>query len=264
MSRRQHAVRKHESKLKVAAKFGWFAKGSLYVTLGVLATMAAFGAGGSVEGGKGILEWVATKPFGQAMLAFAALGFTGYSLWRFTQAAVNPQPDDAHTLKRIGWALSGIAHASLAFAAMQLLLGGGSKGKRMWVDQALQESWGPILIGALGVFVIGVGLYQFKKAYELRFMSDIDSGQTSPEERTALRTVGRIGLAGRGVVFPVIGYFLIKAAMNASPSQAKGVGGALHTIAEAGWIWLALVAIGMLAYGILNLAYARYRTPDVA
>lgn len=263
---RERFARRHDDKIEKAAKAGWFSKGSLYVTLGVLAVMAAVGAGGEIEGGKGVMQWVAGQPFGQFLLVIAGIGFSAYALWRFVQAVVDPEhhkSDKREAAKRIGWGLSGVMHASLAVACFQMLNGGGGQSKKMWLDQALTQSWGPWLVGALGVFVVGVGLYQFKKSAELGFMDDVETSKMSASETKTLKIVGRMGHAARGVVFPIIGYFLVKAAVEANPAEAKGVGGALHQIAQAGWFWMALVAVGLAAYGVLNLFYAKYRRVNV-
>lgn len=165
--------------------------------------------------------------------------------------------------KRVGWGASGAVHAGLAIAAFQGMSGssqaGQGGGQKIWLSSMMQESWGPIVIGLLGIGVVGVGLFQFAKAVKLRFLEDVDTGAMSAKEQKVLRVVGRMGLAARGVVFPIIGYFLIQAALTADPNKAKGVGGALHEIAQSGWLMLAVIAIGLTAYGILQLFFAKYR-----
>lgn len=259
------------SKVQVAAKAGWAAKGALYITLGVLALMAAFGEGGQTAGGQGVLQWVAQQSFGTVLLMLSGIGFSCYALWRFIQAIIDPESHKSEavgTLKRIGWAASGLVHAGLAFASFQLATGSGSGGqdKQMWLSKALAQEWGPYFIGALAVFVIGVGLYQFKKAIKLGFMDDVNTGKMTAKEEKTFRIAGRLGLASRGVVFPIIGYFLMKSAIeaNASAAQGAGVGGALDKIAEAGMLPLAIVAFGLVAYGVLQLFFVRYRNVSAA
>lgn len=256
-------TREHKHLIQWAARIGWATKGALYITLGILAVMAATGEGGRVEGGRGVVQWVASQPFGQFLLGVAGVGFACYALWRALQAIVDPEPHDDHKemiAKRVGWGLSAAVHASLSVLAFQILAGSGSSGgQKGWIAQALANPGGPFLIGALGVFVIGVGLYQFKKAAKLGFMNDVQTAQMSQTERKSLRIVGRVGHAARGVVFPIIGYFLVKAAVTANPGQAKGVEGALEQVASTGWYWLAILAIGLAAYGMLQLFYAKYR-----
>lgn len=73
--------------------------------------------------------------------------------------------------------------------------------------------------------------------------------------------LGRLGLAARGVIFGIIGVFLIQAALQSNPNKAQGLDGALQELARqpfGAWI-LGTVATGLVAYGIYMLAQARYR-----
>ncbi len=257
-------VREHAEKLELLAKIGWGAKGALYVTLGILAVMAAFGEGGALHGSKGVLRWVSGEPFGQVLLGASGVGFICYALWRFIQAAVGPRTQGSgakQIARRIGSVVSGAIHVSLGVAAFQMLLGGdSSSSKGTWLAKIMSAgTWGQVVVGLLGAIIIGVGLFQFKRAAKLGFMEDVDQRQMSSKELGLLRWVGRAGHAARGVVFPLIGYFLIASAYNHNPSQAKGVGGALSELAQTSWIALAVIALGLTAYGVLNLLYARYR-----
>ena len=76
----------------------------------------------------------------------------------------------------------------------------------------------------------------------------------------------RLGMAARGVVFGIIGVFLVIAARHANPAQARGVGGALHTLRQQpyGAALLAVVALGLIAYGCYQFILARYRRIEAA
>ena len=255
---------RHRDKLSMAASIGWAAKGALYVCLGVLAVMAAIGEGGAIMGKQGVLHWIASQPFGRVLLALAGIGFACYALWRFVEAIVDPHrhPDKKTMIaKRVGSAASGVLHAGLSVAAFQMLAGNSpGNGRHTWLAKAMSMgTGGVVLVCALGVIAILVGLYQFKKAASLEFMDEVDRGRMSHREVSVLRAVGRAGYAARGVVLPVIGYFLIVAALARNPSAAKGTGGALGALAQAGWWVLAIVAVGLTAYGILQLFFAKYR-----
>jgi hypothetical protein len=68
-------------------------------------------------------------------------------------------------------------------------------------------------------------------------------------------------MAARGVVFGVIGGFLVLAAYRANPGEVKGVGEALATLQRQpyGPILLGAVALGLVAYGLYQFILARYR-----
>jgi hypothetical protein len=73
-----------------------------------------------------------------------------------------------------------------------------------------------------------------------------------------------MGFAARGVVFLLIGGFLVLAALQSSSSEVRGLGGALEALQQQpyGWVLLALTAIGLFAFGLFGLVQARYRHID--
>jgi hypothetical protein len=80
------------------------------------------------------------------------------------------------------------------------------------------------------------------------------------EKTWAVRT-GQAGLTARGVVFVIIAYFLVQAAVTYDPNKAGGLGQAFQTLASqpfGPWL-LGIVAVGLIAYGIYGLFLARYR-----
>lgn len=264
-----HQVRKHSDLIEKLARAGYATKGVIYALFGALTVMTAIEGGSNARGSEDAITTIAQQPFGQFLLALVGVGLIGYAAWRFVQSAldVDHKGDDAKGIaKRLGYAGSGVIHLALAVMVGQLLFGsGGGGGRETWIAQALGESWGPYLVGALGAAVIAAGLYQIYKAYSLAFERELKSHEMSQTERKTARIVGRIGLAARGVVLPIIGVFLIQAAVSSNPSQANGAGveGALQKIAEAGTIWLAIVAAGLVAYGIFQLFLAKYRRIEV-
>jgi H+/Cl- antiporter ClcA len=84
------------------------------------------------------------------------------------------------------------------------------------------------------------------------------------DKRDWIISLGRMGFAARGVVFVLIGGFLILAAIRSSSSEVHGLGGALQALQQQpyGWVLLALTAIGLFAFGIFGLVQARYRHID--
>lgn len=117
------------------------------------------------------------------------------------------------------------------------------------------------MVVLIGVIVIGVGLAQLYEAYSAKFLEKLKWGQMSPTERTWTTRLGKFGLGARGVVFGVIGIFLIQAGLQSNSKKVQGLDGALRELARqpfGPWI-LGAVAIGLVAYGIYMFAQARYR-----
>ena len=79
--------------------------------------------------------------------------------------------------------------------------------------------------------------------------------------RRAVSVVGVVGHLARFVVFSIIGWFLVKAAVEFEPKKAVGLDGALAQVAQqpyGKWLLFA-VAAGILAYGLYAAVESRYR-----
>lgn len=262
---RMHTPSSGREGMETLARAGYATKGAVYVLLGVLAVQAAFGSG-AAQGGKGAIQQIGSQPFGAFLLIATAAGLAGYALWRGVQATVDPEHAgaDAKGLgKRVGYALSGLSHTALAVMAVQLVTSGGDGGgnRKTFLADMMSNTFGQVAVGLLGVFVVGAGIHQLYKAKTTKFAREMKTGEMSQTIRKAAIWSGRFGLAARGVVFPIIGVYLVKAALNANAYQAKGVGGALREIGSNpfGTIMLAIVAAGLVAYGVYQIVLARYR-----
>lgn len=250
------------------ARLGFLAKAAVYGLIGVLALRLAFGlGGGETTDAQGALREIAGAPFGTALLVLVALGLFGYAAWRLVQGALDAEGvggDGKGLLKRAGYLGSGVLHALLALTALSLVAGGsggGSGDEQAWTARLMSHGWGVWLVGLAGLIAVGVGLYQLHLAREARFLRRWRSGEMSATERVWGERAGRAGLAARGVVFAVIGWFLLRAAWQADPGEARGLGGALAEIGAAGYgTWLlGLVALGLVGYAVFCVLEARYR-----
>ena len=109
--------------------------------------------------------------------------------------------------------------------------------------------------------MIAYGGYQLYRAYAAKLSKWLDLSSLRATAATWAIRFGRFGLAARGVVFVLMGLFLIRAAAQSDASEARGLGGALRTLAgqEHGPWLLGAVALGLVAYGLYELIEARYR-----
>jgi hypothetical protein len=263
----RRTVRGAQSWIEPLGRFGYAAKGIVYAIVGVLAALAAFGVGGALTGSEGALQWIIQLPFGQILLGVIAVGLIGYAIWRWVQALMDTERNGSDLKglsKRAGYFISGLVYAALALTAARMALGtgdGGGNTRQDWTAWLLAQPFGPWLVGAVGLAIIGVGVFQFYKAYTAKFREKLKTGEMNRDEESWITWLGRFGFAARGVVFCIIGGFLIVAARQADPSETRGLSGALGALAAqpyGPWL-LAIVALGLVAYGIFMVALARYR-----
>lgn len=252
------------------ARLGYAARGIVYILIGGLAAAVAFGAGGETTDNKGAIEAIHEQPFGKFLLGAVAIGLIGYVLWSFIRAAFdadNKGSDPKGILTRLSYAISGVIYTGLAIAALQLVLGTGSTGQNSdataqdWTARLLNLPFGVALVILGGLLMLGVGGYQFYQAYKAKFKEEFDLSEMDAKWQKGVERLGRFGHAARGVVFGLIGLFLIIAAIRHNPDEAKGLGGALQELTRQpfGPFLLGVVALGLVAFGLYSLALARFR-----
>jgi hypothetical protein len=83
----------------------------------------------------------------------------------------------------------------------------------------------------------------------------------SPRVRAWIKRAGTLGHLARMLVFGLVGSFLITAAVDYNPNKAVGLDGALAKVDHAAYgpYLLAVVAAGLVAFGIYSVSDARYR-----
>ena len=92
---------------------------------------------------------------------------------------------------------------------------------------------GPVIVAIAGLVVIGVGAYQGYKGISRKFLEDSRTERMSQGTETGFTALGVVGHVARAVTFLLIGYGVIKAAVDYSPQSAVGLDGALQKLAHA-------------------------------
>ena len=257
----------NKSWLERAARLGHLAKGLIHGLVGVLALQVALGAGGRIAGDHEAMELIGDQPFGRGLLFLVAVGLAGFALWRLIEGIGGVwQKTRGGALHRLGAFCSGLVNAALSIAVFQMALGGsGGAGEshhaRSWVGELLQQPFGEVLLAVVGATIVIVGGFQFYQAYTKKFLRDFRLSKMSPDEQRWVTRAGQAGLVARGVVFPIVGVGLLRAALQHDASETRDTRAALVEIASSagGQIALALVAIGLLAFALFMIASARYR-----
>jgi hypothetical protein len=255
--------------LERLARAGLVARGLLYVVVAALAVQVARGHSEARADKQGALQTVVRQPLGRVLVLLLAVGFLGYALWRFVEAAVGPADEDdprKAMFKRVGYAARGALYTFFAGSAIKLFIWSNDAA----VDQNAEVDWtarilnwpgGTWLVQAAGLVIVGAGLYIGWRGLSGKFRKRLKSLEMGTAERRWARGVGTVGMVARMLVTLVIGVLLITAARLHDPGQAVGIDGALKRLAARsfGPPLLAAVAFGLAAYGVYSFVEARYR-----
>ena len=253
--------------LEWLARAGLVARGVIYGIIGVLAVKVALGGGGKTTDQQGALKSMAGEPFGKVLLIVLAIGLFGYSLWRLVRAAIGhgPETGDDDTKDRISGVVSGIAYGALGVTAVKILVGAGSSSSSSRTEKAtggvLGWPGGRYLVIVAGLVVIGVAVDQAIKGLSRKFREDSKTERMDEGMDQAFTAVGVIGYVSRAVVFALIGWFVIKAAIDYDPDKAVGLDQALAKLSGStfGPAVLGIVAAGLIAFACYSVLDARYR-----
>lgn len=251
------------------ARMGYAARGVVYLIVGGIAVQAALSYARRPEDSGGALLVVLRQPFGRVLLGVLVAGLAGFVLWRLVQALGDPErkgTDAKGLARRAGYLVSALIYSALALEAVRLLTGsargrGSEQSADHWTAVVMAQPAGRWIVGAVGAVVVLVGLYELYRAWSADLPGRLDLSGLGSDARQRVIRFGRLGMAARGVVFGIIGWFLVKAALQYDSSEAQGFASALRTLEEQayGRYLLGAVALGLIAYGLFELAEARYR-----
>ncbi len=168
-----------------------------------------------------------------------------------------------HIVQRVGYGLSAIGYIGLAFTSVKLIIGtarGNSDSTPDWTARIMAQPFGRWLVGLVGLVVLAMGLSYLYQAYKANFQRSLNLYQMGETERQWTKRLEQFGIGARGIVFGIVGIFLMLAALHANAKEARGVGGALAAliIQPFGPLLLGTVALGLIAYSIYSLLEARY------
>jgi hypothetical protein len=248
------------------ARFGYAVRGLLYIVVGFLAAEVAVGHGGAATDKSGAITAIGNEPFGKVLLLLMVVGLAGYALWGFVRALLDPlgRGTDAKGLaQRVGYFVSGLSYGALVIPTVRLLMDKPSPGgnaSTVWTARLLETPPGPWLVGLIGLIAIGGGLGQMYLAWSKGFKKDFKRWELNTKTLEWASRIAQAGLVARGIVFAMIGWFLVQAARTVDPKQVIGLDGALAKLAHepAGPILIGLMALGLMAFGLYSIFCARW------
>jgi hypothetical protein len=246
---------------------GLVAKGVLYAVVGILAVKVALGGREKSPDKEGALATIAEQPFGRGLLILLALGLVGYALWRLAQGLLDRdnEGEDAKGLAKRGAA---VAKAGLYFFLAGLTVerivssgGGGGSNEQQTTAGVFDLPLGRYLVYGVGLAFVAAAAFNGYRAITCNFNKKLKTAEMGDAEETAATGVGILGHLARMAVFGLIGIFLLRAAWEFDPKQARGLDGALLELSQQsyGGLLLGAVAVGLLCYALYCFVQARYR-----
>ena len=250
--------------VRALARAGLVARGVIYILIGWVAILVAVGQSSREADQEGALQLLAGKPYGIVSLWLLGIGFVGYALWRFSEAAFGVTGEGNGAGPRLKSLLRGLVYAGFAYLTFQVISGAHSNEATKQQDvtaSVMHHAGGRWLVGIVGLIVVIAGVALIAQGIRRRFMRYLATSQMSPRTRRVVEWLGVIGTVARGVVFALAGILVIDAAVTYSPSKAGGVDRALLTLRDQpfGEFLLGLAAAGLIIFGIYGLCEARWR-----
>jgi hypothetical protein len=255
-----------------AARIGHVATGVTYVAVGIVALLAAFDNPSEAVDSQGALRYLFSGEAGRLVLLAVAGGLAADFVWQIVRSVTNA--DEASSgltgiADRVGWTIGGCIHLGLAISAGKLALDVPQPNSESQAQAATESVMtGPV--GQLSLIVAGsiivlVALQMFYRAYIGDVDRWLDLRPLHPVLQASVLALGRFGLVARGVVFGAGGAILIVAAIERRPWQVRALGGTLRAIGDAtlGPALLATVALGFVAFGVVEFISASYRRINV-
>ncbi len=253
--------------MKWLARAGFVARGIMYAVIGWIALQVAFGHSSQQADKNGALHELSSTPVGTFALWVLVIGFFGMALWRLSEAVYGAAgPDGRKAKARLGALARVLLYAVTGYGVLEYAIGTGGpqSSNQQSVDLTatlMRHPGGKALVVIIGLVLIGAGLVQAYQYWKKKFLETLRTGEMSSRTRRVVEWLGRVGGVARGIIFIIAGIFLVVAAAQAKPQEAKGIDSSLRVLAgtPAGPWLLVLVAIGLIMFGVFSCCEARWR-----
>ena len=246
------------------ARAGLTARGLIWILIGCVAALVAFGQARQEADQQGALQLLARQPLGSVLLWVLGIGFVCYALWCLSQAAFGVAGEGSGAGPRLKSVGRAIVYSFFAYLTFQVISGAhGSQSHRQqdMTAKAMHHPAGRWLVGIIGLIVVIVGLVLVAQGIRRTFLKYLRTWQMSRGTRRVVELLGVIGTTARGVVVALAGVLVLAAAITHKPSESRGTDKALLTLRNAplGEILVLLAALGLIIFGVYGLCEARWR-----
>ena len=249
--------------LDVIARAGFAVMALLHIVIGAIAVALVLGAPGEAEP-TGAIEQLAANPWGPAVMWAGFTGCAGLSLWQLSEATLRARhlPRGERLGKFISSGFLSIAYGSvgLSFAGFAVGQRGDSgDSTRDFSTSLVQHPLGVPALIALGLVIIGIGVYFIAKGAGKKFKEELHHFEGTRRGRL-ISGLGVAGHIAKGLALVLTGLLFVIAGATNDPASATGLDGSLKALLEHpfGPYLLLAIGAGFIAYGAFALIRARF------
>jgi hypothetical protein len=247
------------------ASLGLAGRGGFYLLVAYLtARLAVSGSAPQQANASGALATVTRPLLGRIVVGAVAVGLLCFGIESLVAAWRDRGRDGRHPVLT---ALRGVFYIALTYVPASYLYGnhqvGSEQQQRQSTSKLLGLAAGQEIVAALGALVVIVCGWQIYSAWRDDPVSRMDlAGKPAWVDR-AVRITAGVGIVARAATILPVGVFLVIAAVQYDPNNAKGLDGELAALARNSWgrALLFVIAAGLLVFAVFSLLEARYRDP---
>jgi hypothetical protein len=261
----EQAKQAHESDwLDHAVRIGLVAYGIVHLMVGWLAGQLALGEKSESASSAGALHAIAEQPLGGVLIWMIAVGMVLLVIWRLLEFAFGYREvgDDAKRWrKRLASLGKAVIYAVIAWSAVKIALGDGSKGGTDSTTAKLMNlTGGQLIVGAVALAIIAYGGLLVFRGWTEKFKEHLDAQGQSGKDGSAYVIFGKVGYISKGIAIAIVGGLFAYAAITHEAKRSGGLDQALQTVREQpfGQVLLIAIAVGLACYGLFCFARAKH------
>ena len=264
------APRRHarHSALDGLAKFGFAARGVVYLLIGWVALLIATGHKATQANQRGAMAEVTHHHLGWVVVLVLGVGLAAYALWSFTEVVFGVAGEGNKAGARAKAFLRGLTYSVVAFSTFAFLAGSREsqdQQQQTMTARLMRHTDGRWIVGLAGVVVIVIGAVQAWDGLRRKFEKQLKMDELTGRTRSVVVGMGVVGSLARGLVFLFTGIFVVDAAWTFNALKSAGLDGALRTLAAhpyGQWL-LGVLSLGLVIFGLFSVAMTRWGKTSV-
>src|SRR4051794_38700202 len=235
---RSTASRAADSKpLEYLARGGFICYGVIHLLFAWLALQVAFGNSAGESDQSGALQIVARQPAGKFLLILIIIGMVALAVWQAFTAAIGESGPQTKTAiaERVVSGCRAVLYGYFAWLSIKIIQGASAsqaQSQQNTSSKVMSATGGRWLVGIVGLVVLGIGIGLAVYGIKKKFEEHLNTGQMRSSVRRTVRRLGVAGYTAKGVAYAIAGVLLVTAAVTYDPNKARGLDGALKTLAK--------------------------------